>query len=301
MTGALDARPNIVDKVNALSAAVYELQRRSTGSQDPLSIGDMVDVQDDGLVDGTITKSNNDVLTWRASDGVWVPKAGGGGGSAEFPITDPVGDAEIDTSSSGTTINVLGSGDFNIDMTGNTGFNTSGNVNFNNADTGHSRVSFNNDEDVRFNNAKNVEILNSGFLIVTSTLGVFVEVASEFDADVHMTHALEVDDGWNLISSSLGSLVADGGIDITNNGGGDGVQIGNSGSDSSVFGLTQNDDGGFLFANNGVGMTIVNDAGGGFQVIGKLGFFGVTPVAQQSTPSTLPQVISLLQAYGLCP
>lgn len=32
-----------------------------------------------------------------------------------------------------------------------------------------------------------------------------------------------------------------------------------------------------------------------------LGFFGATPVIQQPTPSTLADVIALLQAYGLCP
>lgn len=286
MTGALDPIPDLVSKIQTLQAAVYELQRRTTGATDPLSIGDMVDVQDDGLVDPTITKPDGSFLSWRASDGVWIPTAVAPGGGGQFPITDPVGSAELETSSGGDVLNFLGT-DFEFD--------NSGSVSFNNA----TFVNFNSTGNVAMSNSGSFSVNSAGGMSVTVDISVFASV--EIFADLHVDGALEVDNGWNLITSTEGFLTASTGIEISNVGGNDGVQIGNSGSDGSVFGLTQNDDGGFLFANNGAGMTIVNDAGGGFQVVGKLGFFGVTPVAQQSTPSTLPQVISLLQAYGLCP
>jgi hypothetical protein len=50
---------------------------------------------------------------------------------------------------------------------------------------------------------------------------------------------------------------------------------------------------------HGIDLTSPGDVGVQSNVVGKLGFFGVPPVYQQPVPTTLGEVISYLQSYGL--
>lgn len=265
MTGNLDPIPDLVAQITELRAQVYELQRRTTGAQDPLSIGDMVDVQDDGLIDPTITKPDGAVLAWRAADQVYVPKAGAGSG--QFPITDPVGDAQIATQDTGTTIALIGSGK----------------VNFDNDD----RINFNNLESVRFNNTLDVELDNNGAFVVHSNGGVDVSVPGI---------SFEAFGGGGMFIHNVG-----GGITILNDAGSGGHGFAITQNDTGGIGFSDNGGGGIGI--NGTGGVGIDDSSTNGVEIGSggsyLAFFGATPVQQQATPVTLGDVIALLQAYGL--